>query len=215
PSPEMAAVHDLTAGRPLRVLHREDDLSAALFPDLASVSDLAAAFRVERRAIQDQLRLARAGQLLVFDALANDGHDPPFGRRRLVAQELRVALGANDRFIQRDALRVPRKLHLAAGSTAVALLGEGLFETEAVNPHAVFRGQLDGQVNRESERVVESECDRTVEHRRIRRQALGSPTDHPLAACERTERLLELARSRVESARELAFLVPDDGVNLA
>ena len=97
---QLAAMDDQPADRPLRVLHGEQDVAARVTDD-AAVADLAAAFGVERRHVQDQLRVGgsldaqldlRLGlELLVFGAVAQDGHDLRIGGGRLVADERRVA----------------------------------------------------------------------------------------------------------------------------
>jgi hypothetical protein len=54
---------------------------------------------------------------------------------------------------------MPREVRLLAGAAADALLGERFLEPRAVDAHAVLRGQLDRQVDREAVRVVEPERD--------------------------------------------------------
>jgi len=72
-------------------LHREERGSAARLAELARVADLPPALRVERRAVQDHLRLARTGQLVVGRAVAEDREHTALRRRRLVPDEGRGA----------------------------------------------------------------------------------------------------------------------------
>ena len=71
----LPAVHDEGTGRPLGLLDAEERRAAARFAQLAAIADLSAALRVERRPIQDHLRLAGAGQLVIRGPVAQDGQD--------------------------------------------------------------------------------------------------------------------------------------------
>jgi len=67
---------------------------------LPPVSDLSTAFAVEGSSVQDHLRLAVAGELLILDSIAKDGYDPALGLRPLVAQELRLAGPPQDGLVE-------------------------------------------------------------------------------------------------------------------
>ncbi len=86
PAVERAAVDDEATDRLLGVLDREQLAAAARLADRAAVADLAAALRVERGLVQDDLGLAVAGQFVVLHAVADDRDDPALGGRRLVAR---------------------------------------------------------------------------------------------------------------------------------
>ncbi len=163
---ERSAMDDEAARRFLGVGDVEQDRARALLADLALVADLAAALRVERGAVEDDLGLAGAGQLGVLDAVAQDRDDPALGRRGVVAEELRVAGASDERLVDRRALGVSGQLGLLAAAAALPLLGERLVEPEAVDPDAVLGGQLDRQVDRKAVGVVQPERDPAVEGRR-------------------------------------------------
>src|SRR5262245_45336587 len=91
PAVELAAMDDQPAEPLLRVLDREQLRPFSDLADDAAVADLAAALRVERRPIEDDLGRALAGQLLELHPVADDGEHPGVRGRRLVAEELRVA----------------------------------------------------------------------------------------------------------------------------
>ena len=211
PPVERSAMDDEAAGRALGVLHGEERRAAAGLRELAAVADLAAALGVERRPVQDHLGLAVAGQLVVGDAVADDRDDGRLGRRRLVAEEGRVAGAPEDRLVERQQLGVAGQLGLAAAAAPLALLGEGGLEARPVDAHAVLGRQLDRQVDREAVRVVELEGDVAGEDRGVGRDVLGPPADDPLGVRERDERLLEVDRSRVERPGELGLLAGDRG----
>ena len=59
----------------------------------------------------------------------------------------------------------------------VPLLGEGVLEPGEIDAHAVLGGELDGQVDRKAERVVEPERDVAGQHGRVGGQRLGLAAD--------------------------------------
>ena len=107
-----------------------------------------------------------------------------------------------------------RELGLAAAAAPVALGRERLLETESVDAHAVLGRELDRQVDREAERVVQPERDLAGQDRRVVRQVLLAAADHALLARQRDERLLELVRAGIERARELRLLARDRAEDL-
>ena len=125
---------DQPADRLLGVLDGEERRSAARLAELAPVADLAAALGVERRAIEDDLGGALAGQLVELHPVADDRHDRAGGGRRLVAEERRVAGAGLDRLVERGQLGVLRELGLLAGAAPLALLGEGGLEPRRSTP---------------------------------------------------------------------------------
>ncbi len=90
-----------------------------------------------------------------------------------------------------------------------ALLLEGDLESRPVDPHPVLAGELDRQVDGEAVGVVEPERHVTRQHRGIVGQAVGEPTDDPLRAGERDERLLEMDGARIERPGEGGLLAQD------
>ena len=161
---------DQAAERLLRVGHAEQLTPAARIAQHAVVADLAAALGVERRLVQDDLRLAVPGQLVEPDPIAHDREYAALGRRRLVAHEPRVADTAVDRAIERDLLRMFRELRLCPRAAPVALLRQRSVEAVPIDGDAVFGRELDRQVDREPVRVVQLECDVPGKPWRIGRQ---------------------------------------------
>src|SRR5439155_8856933 len=96
-------------------------------------------------------------QLVELDAVAEDRDDCPRGRRRLVAEELRVAGPGLNGLEQRRELSVAGEVRFLARAAPLALLGKGHLEARSIDRDAVFRGELDRQVDRETERVVQPE----------------------------------------------------------
>ena len=166
---ERPSMDDQAADRLLRVGDLEQDAPAARLADLALVADLAATLGIERRAIEDELGLAVAGQLVVLHAVADDREDAAVGGRGLVAQERGVAGPGLDRGVQRGQLRVLEEFGLAPGARSVALFRQRTVEPGPVDGHAGLGGELDGQVDREPVRVVQPERRLAVESRRIAR----------------------------------------------
>ena len=113
---ERPAVDDEAADRSLRVGDLEQDAPAARLADLAMVADLAAALGVEGRAIEDQLGLADAGQVVVLHPVAHDRDDAALAGRGLVAEELGVTGPSLDGAVQGSQLGVLRQLGLPAGA---------------------------------------------------------------------------------------------------
>ena len=148
------------------------DLEAPVRADeLAAVTDLAAALGVERRPIEhDRRRLAR-----------NDREHAQVVGARLV----RVA---DELGLQRRDLGVELQPATALAARSLALLGHRRVEAGAIDRHAALRGHLDGQVDREAERVVQAE--------RI------GPADRVAGADE----LRQARRARLERAGELLLL---------
>ena len=214
PAVERAALDDQAADRLLRIGHGEQLAAATRFADRALVADLPAALRVERRAVEHDFGRPVPGQLIEFHAVAHDRHDATLGRRRLVAQELGVAVATLDGAVQRGQLRVPGKVGLLARTAALTLLGEGVLEPREIDGEPVFRGELDGQVDREPVGIVEPEGDVAVEDGRIARQVLRPAPDDALGrrAAERlADGLVEQLRAGVQGAGELGFLALDRG----
>ncbi len=76
-----AAMHDEPADGPLRVAHVDQRRAAPGLAEGAAVAYLPAALRVEGRPVEDDLGLARAGQLAVLLAVAQDRDDARLGWR--------------------------------------------------------------------------------------------------------------------------------------
>ena len=169
PAVERAAMDMQAADRLLRVGHGEQLAAPTRFADHALVADLAAALGIERRRVEDDLGLAQPGQLVELDPVTHDRDHATLGRGRLVAEEAGVAGAGLDRLVERAELGLLRELGLLSGAAPLALLGERPVEALAIEPHAVFRGQLDGQVDREAIRVVEPERDVARQDRRVGR----------------------------------------------
>ena len=208
---------DQAADRLLGVGDREQLAAATRLADRAVVADLAAALGVERRPVEDDLGLAVAGQLVELHAVADDRDDPALRRRRLVAEERRVADARLDGAVQRGELGVLRELGLRAGPRPFALLGQGGVEPGAVDPDAVLGGELDGQVDREAVRVVQLEGDIARQDRCIRGQRVRLPADDGARAAvglHLRDLRLEQAGPRIERPRELRLLAADDAEDL-
>ncbi len=213
----------LRAGHALDVLDREQDAAVGRADD-PRVRDLAAALRIERRPVQDQLGMRRRPgaqldlgprlQHLVFGLIAQDRKHATLRGQRLVAKELGGAGPAQDGRVAGAQLRGPRQLRFRPAAAPLALLGERVLEPGEVRPHAVLRSELDRQVDREPERVVQLERDRSREHRRIRRQRVRLAPDHALRRGERDQRLLQLAHAGLEGSTELALLACDRAQDL-
>ena len=217
PAVERAALDDQAAERLLRVGHGEQLAPAARLAQHAVVADLAAALGVERRPVEDDLRLAVAGQLVELHPVAHDGEDAALGGRRLVAHEPRVADPAVDRAVERGQLGVLRELRLGPRAAAVALLGKSALEPVAIDRDAVLGGELDGQVDREAIRVVKLEGDLAVESWHVRRQVLGRAADDARRGRvldDPADLGLEQPRPGVERPGELRLLAGDDAEDL-
>ena len=164
-----ADVHDRVT-HALRVLHHQPALRAQ---QLTLVADLAAALRVERAAVQHDLgRLRLAG---------NAEHGQPIGPRLVrIPDELAR---------QRGERRIGGEACALAAARPLALLGHGPVEPLAVDRHVALRRDLDGEVDREAEGVVQAK-------RLIAR-------DEAIAA-GRLDQRQQLLRARLQGARELA-----------
>ncbi len=173
PPVERAALDDESTDRSLGVRDGQQLAPTTGLPDHALIPDLAAALGIERRLVEDDLRLAMTGQLVVFHAVAHDRHDPPRGGRRLVAEELRVPDAGVDGPVQRAEFGLFRKLGLGPAPAPVALLGKGQIEPIAIDGDAVLGGQLDGQVDREPVGVVQLEGDVAGQLGGVDRQVVG------------------------------------------
>ncbi len=174
----------LRPGDALRVHDVEQDaaigVAAAERPD---VRDLPAALGVERRPIEDdlgrggrrlaELRLGHCLEGLVLETVAQDRDDRGIGGRRVVAEERRRASAGEERAVALGGLGGPGELGLPPGAAAVALLGQGHVEPGTVDADTVFGGQLDGEVDREAERVVEPERDVAGQDRGVDRQVVA------------------------------------------
>src|SRR6478736_5264662 len=99
-------MNDQASDRSLRIGHREELASAPGLTQDAAVADLAAALSVERRPVEDDLRLPVTAQVVELDAVPDDRHDPGLGGRRVVPDELGVAGAAMDRRVERRRLGV-------------------------------------------------------------------------------------------------------------
>ena len=208
---------DQAADRLLGVGDREQLAAATRLAEDAVVADLAAALGIERRPVEDDLGLAVAGQLVELHAVADDRDDPALRRRRLVAEERRVADARLDGAVQRGQLGVLRELGLRAGPRALALFGQGDVEPVAIDPDAVLGGELDGQVDREAVRVVELERDVAGQDRRIGGQRVRLSTDDGVRAAvglDLRDLRLEQPGPRIERPRELRLLAADDAEDL-
>ena len=79
----------------------------------------------------------------------------------------------------------------------------------AIDPDAVLGRELDGQVDRETERVVQAERDVAGQDRDVLGQRLRAPSDDPLLVRDLGEGLVEEARAGVEGPPELGLLALD------
>ncbi len=110
---------------------------------LSAIANLASALGVERRAVDDdQVRLPVAS--------GPSGEDPqPIGLGLVrVADELRL---------HRRDLGVCLEGGPSGSARTLALVAHRRFEPHAVDPHPTLGSDLDGQVNREAECVVQAE----------------------------------------------------------
>ena len=170
-----------------------------------AVADLAAALGVERRPVEDDLGGALAGQLVELRCRRGRSRRRALRRRRLVAEELVSPARAWIARYSATASAWRSELGLLARPAALALLGEGGLEPGPVDGDAVLGGELDGQVDREAERVVEPERDVAGEH--SARPAAGPPraARRPArSSVSGIERRLEQPRAGVERPGELA-----------
>ena len=133
--------------------------------DLTGVADLAAALGIERRAVEEDLeqRLPRWRLLaidvleVVGDSTREDGDDPGIGDAVGVSEELRrPMLGAQRPPRFRGLLRGGRP-ELRGLLGAKPLLGHLPLKTLLVNPNPPLPGDLDGDLDRKAERVVQPE----------------------------------------------------------
>ena len=213
-SVERAAMDDEAAERTLGVGDREQLAAAAGLAQDAEIADLAAALGVERRAIEDDLRLAVAGQLVELHPVADDPDDPAVGRRRLVAEELGVAGPRVDGAIQGGEAGGLRELGLGPGSAPVALLGQGGVEAGPVDADAILGRQFDREVDRKAVGVVQAEGEIAGHGRGTGREVLGAASDDPRLGGQLAQGRLELAGTGVEGPGELRFLAGDGGEDL-
>ena len=156
---ERAAMDDQPADRLLGVLDGEQRRTATRLPELAAVADLAAALGVERRSVEDDLGGPLARQLAQLQPVSNDRDDASFDRGGLVPDKLGVARPRLDRLVESAELGMLRELGLLARATPLALLGQGRIEALAIDRDAVLGRELDGEVDRKAEGVVEPEGD--------------------------------------------------------
>ena len=208
----------------------------------AAVADLAAALGIEGRLVQDDEGIGRgirallhvgAGlELLVLRAVADDGHDLPARRGRLVAQEAAGILvdgrfggpprsgtpgpghdprrpAPGDAAEERHQLRLAHEVLPGARAGTLALASQGGLEPLAVDTDAILRRQLHGQVDGEAVGVMEAEGRLAVEARGVLGHVLRTAAHHALRARQRDEGLLELHGPRVERAGEGRLLAHD------
>src|SRR5262249_44467487 len=152
------------------------------------VADLPAALTVERRPVEDdlggrtglraELLVAFRLERLVLDAVPEDRDDPGIIEMgRLVADERRVAGPALDRLVELGELGVLRERALRALPGGPGLALEGRIEAGPIHGHAVLGRELDCQVDREAERVVELERHLARESRGVGRERLCPDPD--------------------------------------
>ena len=176
---ESTVVDDEPGHRPLRVVDREEDLAVRVaeqsrgrrsgrHPRRRRASGRARSERLGA-ASGAQLHVAAGLQLLVLDAVAHDGHDASWRRRRLVAQEGAVADPPRDAAEERRQLGLAGEVLARARAAALALPLEGGLEAVPVDADAVLGRELDGQVDGEAVRVVEPEGGLAVEARSVAR----------------------------------------------
>ena len=115
-----------------------------------------------------------------------------------------------DRAEQRRQLGVLRELGLLARADRSRCSARARFEPLAVDADTVFRGQLDGQIERKSVRVVEAEGEVAGQPGRVGGKLFGTARDDPLGVGQQLgERRLKLTGPGIERPRELGLLAGD------
>src|SRR6476659_6781301 len=107
------------------------------------------------------------------------------------------------------------ELRLLAAPRALALFGESRFEPLTIDAHPVFRGELDGEVERKAICVVEAEGEVACEARRVDGKLFGTARDDPLGVSQLPERRFQLTGPGIERPRELALLAGDGRKDLS
>ena len=170
------------AGELLRVAHREAGRAGL---QVAGVADLAAAFGVERGAVEDHHGLVAGLDQLHRTAVLEQGqYFEAVGRKLVVAQELgrcelRGHLGRHRGGVA----------ELAGGTRGFALLFHRCVETVHVHRQAALARDVGGQVDREAIGVVQTE-------------RVGTGNDAFAARCD----FVEDAHAGIECLGETLFL---------
>ncbi len=155
----------------------------------AGVADLAAQFAIEGRLVgDDQHVLAGTGFVDQLAAL-DQGQHAALGTVGLVAQELGGAVLVAD--VEPDALDRSLARALPGGARSLALAGHGGVEAGGIDGTAFGAERVLGEVEREAERVVETE---------------GDLAGEGLAGAETAGLLLEEPQATLQRAAEAGLL---------
>ena len=187
-----ADVHVLAV---LGLLHVGNGHSAVLAGDNAVVTDLAAHFSVERRAVEYNGDLLALGSGAGNLALVYDSQD----LCRLLKGGVAVKCGL-DGLVQTQILALPAEVaHLLAVLTGtLALLVHQAVKLLAAGGHALLLEYLKGQVDREAVGVIQLECIRSGQ----------------LLAVGSGDLVIQDSKAAVDGLVEAGFLVLDNLVNI-
>ena len=133
------------------------DARAAVEQDDALVGELAAGLGVERRAVEDDLDLGRRDGERCAHAVDEHAQNRGAGGRLGVAEELDRRWERGPQRLVGCVVGVAGLLRDRVGAGASALLGHERAECGLVDLDALLGRHLEGQVDRESVRVVQSE----------------------------------------------------------
>jgi hypothetical protein len=185
-------MHGECANGTLRIANLGEQLSAYI-QDLPRVAHLSAALGVERGASYNQLTRLALGQRRDLRTVAKETHDGALGVKVLVADELCLTHTPQDLFIESGCHGDLRKGGLLATAAALALLRKGALKAGAVNGDPALGSEFDGQVDRESIRIVQLEGNLTAERWTSGWQIIGTTANNALPCPKVGERVTEQA----------------------
>ena len=170
----------------------------------ALVANLAATFGIEGGSLHHKSRTPRFGARRA-PRLRQDPlhHGAPL--KKFVPDELRLANGSEHLLQLRNGGGVLGKLGLLPATRALSLFHERRVKPGTVYRNAPLSGELNGEINREPERVMKLEGDASVELRRTIRELIGAHPNRARPLCEWRQRIGKEGRPAVERPCKLCL----------
>ena len=163
----------------------------------ALVANLAATFGIEGSSLHHKSRTPRFGARSAPRLRQDPLHrgDP---LKMFVPDELRLANGSKHLLKLSNGGGVLGKLRLLPATRALSLFRERRVKSGTVHRNAPLSGELNGEINREPERVMKLECDASVKLRRTIRELIGAHPNRARPLCEWRQRIGKEGRPAVE-----------------
>ena len=170
----------------------------------ALVANLAATFGIEGGSFNHKSRTPRFGAPRAPRLGQNSLHrsDP---LKMFVPDELRIANGSKHLLQLRNGGGVLGKLGLLPATRALSLFRERRVKPSTVYRNAPLSGELNGEINREPERVMKLEGDASVKLRRTIRELIGAHPNRARPLCEWRQRIGKEGRPAVERPCKLCL----------